>query len=73
MLRVEPSQQERLVEITHNLADRIDEARANGWLGEVQGLQASLEAARTKLTSLDKLARNNSVGKVKIGMPVIHR
>jgi hypothetical protein len=49
MLRVEPSQQARLVEITRNLADRVDEARANGWLGEVQGLQISLEAARTKL------------------------
>ncbi|HEV7976060.1 hypothetical protein [Amycolatopsis sp.] len=28
---------------------RITEARANGWLGEVQGLQISQEAARTKL------------------------
>jgi hypothetical protein len=73
MLRVEPSQQARLVEITHNLANRIDEARANGWLGEVQGLQVSLAAARTKLTSLDRLARNNGIGKVNIGMPVIRR
>jgi hypothetical protein len=29
MLRVEPRQRARLVEITRNLADRIDEARAN--------------------------------------------
>lgn len=71
MLRVEPSQQARLVEITRNLADRVDEARANRWLGEVQGLQVSLEAARAKLTSLDRLARNNSIGTVNIGMPII--
>lgn len=73
MLRVEPSRQARLVEITRNLADRVDEARANGWLGEVRGLQVSLEAARTKLTSLDRLTRNNSIGTVNIGMPIIRR
>lgn len=42
-----------------------------GRLGEVQGLQVSLEAARTKLTSLDRLARNNSIGTVNVGMPII--
>jgi hypothetical protein len=36
------------------LSDRIDEARANGWFGEVQGLQISLDAARPKLVSLDR-------------------
>ncbi|MGH3757195.1 tyrosine-type recombinase/integrase [Actinophytocola sp.] len=74
MLRVSPAQRARLVEIAHNLADRINEARANGWLGEVQGLQVSLEAARKKLASLDRLARNHAVaGPVEIGMPAIGR
>jgi hypothetical protein len=41
MLRADPAQRRRLEEIIRNLTDRIDEARANGWLGEVQGLQAA--------------------------------
>jgi hypothetical protein len=72
MLRVDPRQRARLLDIARNLTDRIAEARANGWLGEVQGLQASLEAARVKLASLDRLARNRTVaGPVDIGMPVV--
>jgi hypothetical protein len=69
MLRVDPAQRRRLEEITRNLTDRIDEARANGWLGEVQGLQISVEAARSKLASLDRLARNRSRTSVNLGMP----
>lgn len=37
MLRLDPHQRPRLVEIIRNLAERITEARMNGWLGEVQG------------------------------------
>lgn len=71
--RVELRQRARLVEIARNLADRIDEARANGWLGEVRGLQVSFEAARKKLVSLDRLARNNNrIGTVNLGMPIIN-
>lgn len=60
MLRVDPQQRRRLEEIIRNLGDRIEEARANGWLGEVQGLQISLEAARNKLASLDRLNRTRN-------------
>jgi len=44
-----PNQRSRLIEIVRNLADRIEEARSNVWLGEVQGLRTSLEAARFAL------------------------
>ncbi len=71
MLRVDPQQRRRLEEIVRNLGDRIEEARANGWLGEVQGLQISLEAARTKLASLDRLARTRNRTSVTLGMPII--
>ncbi|NKQ55633.1 hypothetical protein HFP15_22375 [Amycolatopsis sp. K13G38] len=62
MLRIEPRQRALLVEIARNLTDRM-------------GLKVSLEAARTKLVSLDRLVRNHTVGGlVDIGMPVIsHR
>ena len=72
MLRVSPQQRPRLIEITHNLRERITEARMNGWLGEVQGLEVSLEAAKRKLASLDKtIERSHSTGPTNLGMPAI--
>jgi hypothetical protein len=63
MLRVSPQQRPRLIEIIRNLGERISEARMNGWLGEVQGLEVSLEAAKRKLVSLDRsLERNRNNG-----------
>jgi integrase len=60
MLRPDPAARGRLTEIIANLTDRIAEARVNGWAGEADGLQASLTAARAKLSSLDKTARSTS-------------
>jgi hypothetical protein len=72
MLCVSPSQQGRLVEIARNLPTGINEARANGWLGEVQGFQVNLDAAGKKLASLERLARNNAAtGPINIGMPIL--
>lgn len=72
MLRVSPSQRPRLLEIIRNLADRITEARANGWLGEVQGLEASLTKAKEKLASLDRAQkRGRHNGPVNLGLPII--
>ncbi len=70
MLRVDSNQRNRLIEIIRNLADRIDEARANGWLGEVQGLQISLDAARAKLLSLDRTSRAGA-SITQLGIPMI--
>jgi integrase len=71
MLRVDPKQRARLVEITQNLQDRITEARMNGWLGEVQGLQTSLQAARGKLTSLERSLKDTRTGTTDLGMPLL--
>jgi hypothetical protein len=71
MLRVSTTQRSRLAEIVRNLGDRIDEANANGWLGEVQGLQVSVDHARRKLVSLDRLARNSPQTPVHLGVPII--
>jgi integrase len=54
MLRIDPKQRQRIVEIIANLTDRIREAELNGWLGEVAGLRTSRDAAAKKLTSLDR-------------------
>jgi integrase len=69
MLRPDPAARGRLTEIIRNLADRIAEARINGWLGEVEGLQVSLTAARAKLAALDRTARNTAPGTADLGMP----
>ena len=45
-LRVDPQQRSRILEIRDNLLARIDEARREGWLGEAEGLNVSLAAAR---------------------------
>lgn len=75
MLRVSPRQRPRLIEIIRNLDDRITEARMNGWLGEVQGLQVNLTKAKEKLASLDRSidrARNTGrSGPTDLGMPII--
>lgn len=68
-LRVDPRQRPRLIEIIANLTQRIDEARSNGWLGEVHGLTTSVEAAKRKLASVDRAARTSPAGPINIGIP----
>jgi integrase len=74
MLRVSPRQRQRLAEIIRNLTERVAEARANGWLGEVQGLQVSLAKAKEKLASLDRTldrSPGRPAGPTDLGMPII--
>jgi hypothetical protein len=71
MLRVDPQQRPRLIAIIRNLGDRITEARMNGWLGEVEGLPVSLDAARAKLTSLDRATSAPTTSVTSLGIPVI--
>jgi hypothetical protein len=67
LLRPDPAQRARLAQIRDNLVDRIAEAHHEGWLGEVDGLNVSLTAARSKLTQLDDIATRRR--DVNIGMP----
>lgn len=61
----------RLVEIIANLRDRIQEAKANGWLGELTGLETSLNEASRKLVSLDRARDRQPTGPVDLGIPTI--
>jgi site-specific recombinase XerD len=70
-LRLDRTARPRLVAIIANLRDRINEARMNGWLGEAQGLQISIDAAAAKLASLDRLRDRPTPGPVALGIPVI--
>lgn len=71
MLRVDPRQKSRLAEIIRNLNDRVREARANGWLGEVEGLQVSLTAAKKKFASVEQTVRTHQSPITELGMPII--
>jgi hypothetical protein len=70
VLQLDPQQRPRLIEIIRNLHERITEARANGWLGEVEGLQVSLNAAMAKLTSLNRTSTDVRRQLVDLGMPL---
>jgi hypothetical protein len=49
MLRPNPAQQHRLVEIIAILHERLTEARDRGWHGEIERLEVSLAGAERKL------------------------
>ncbi|WP_335985793.1 tyrosine-type recombinase/integrase [Glycomyces sp. MUSA5-2] len=72
MLRVDPRAKGRLQEIIANLTERIEEARANGWLGEIEGLKTSQTAAISKLASLNRAERNKP-GRTELGLPSTRR
>lgn len=69
MLWPDPAQRSRLVDIRDNLQARIAEAQREAWLGEIEGLQVSLDGAQSKLNDIDRRADNRSV--VALGMPAI--
>ncbi|WP_308130249.1 hypothetical protein [Kitasatospora aureofaciens] len=68
LLRVDPAQRLRLVDIRDNLIARIAEAQREGWAGEAEGLKVSLAAANAKLAQVDgTIARRDTA--VGLGMP----
>jgi hypothetical protein len=54
LLRPDPAQMHRLQEILENLHARLDEARDQGWLGEVEGLQITIASAEEKLAAMQR-------------------
>jgi hypothetical protein len=67
LLRPDPAQRQRIVEIRDNLLARIAEAQHEGWLGEVDGLKVSLTGAAQKLAELDHRSRQATT--VNLGLP----
>jgi hypothetical protein len=61
MLRPDPAQASRLTEIINNLTARLTEAHHQGWLGEVEGIETSLDAARNKLTAMQRTTRPHPI------------
>jgi Phage integrase family len=67
LLRPDPAQRRRLIEVRDNLIARIAEARRESWLGEVDGLQISLAGARQKLEQLEQITTRST--RVHLSMP----
>jgi hypothetical protein len=63
LLRPDPAQRDRIVQIRDNLLDRIAEAEREGWRGEVEGLKVSLAGAEQKLAQVDERST------VDLGLP----
>ena len=72
LLRIDPAQRPRLIIIRDSLSARITEAREQGWLGELEGLQVSLATVTDKFRALDAgLSRQPSM--TDLGMPAFTR
>jgi hypothetical protein len=69
LLRVDPAQIPGLEEIHASLGDRLQEAREQGWLGEVAAIETTLAAAAQKLKAMRKLATRSTT--TVLGMPEI--
>ncbi|MFI0479386.1 hypothetical protein [Actinomadura sp. 9N215] len=68
LLRPDPTQRARLEEIRDNLEARIIEAKREGWLGEVEGLQVSYSSVKDKLTQIDATLQRRATA-TELGMP----
>ena len=68
LLRPDPAERPRLTQIRDNLIERITEAQARQWLGEVEGLKVSLAGAQAKLAQMDQIAARRATA-VNLGIP----
>ncbi|MGW6831842.1 integrase [Streptomyces sp. NPDC054949] len=67
LLLVDPAQMPRLQEIHANLIDRLQEAKDQGWLGEVAAIETTMAAAAQKLEAMRERAAQPST--VRLDMP----
>ena len=68
LLRPDPAQRPRLEEIRDNLEARIIEAKREGWLGEIEGLQVSYSGVKDKLAQIDATVQRPTAA-TDLGIP----
>lgn len=68
ILLVDPKMLPRLEELEADLLDRRARAEAEGWLGELEGIDLTLTFLRDKREQAQRLARN---APVNLGLPII--
>ena len=69
LLRVDPAQMPRLEGIHANLVDRLQEAKEQGWLGEVAAIETTIAAADQKLVTMRTQIAQRAT--TNLGMPSI--
>ncbi|MFJ9914713.1 tyrosine-type recombinase/integrase [Actinacidiphila glaucinigra] len=67
MLRVDPKMLDRLAEIETDLIARRERAQAENWLGEIEGIDLTLDFLHGKR---DEALRLSRTGPVSLGMPI---
>ncbi|RLU76976.1 hypothetical protein CTZ27_38440 [Streptomyces griseocarneus] len=70
VLIVDFSELSRLIEIRDNLTDRIAEAEREGWIGDVEQLGVSRDAAQEKIAQLEA-RRERKESPVFLGIPTL--
>jgi molecular chaperone GrpE (heat shock protein) len=68
MLHVEPQMLPRLDEIEADLKARQDRAESEGWRGEIEGIEVTLDHLRSKR---DRVQRIGPTRAVTLPMPVV--
>jgi integrase len=71
VLRPDPKQMPRLIEIIENLHARLEEATQQGWFGEIEGIQVSLTGAQQKLEQMRRIQASPDHQKVLLGLPTL--
>lgn len=66
MLRIDPKMLDRLTEIESDLLQRRARAEAEGWLGEIEGINLTLTFLEGKRSEAQRLGR---LPAVNMGMP----
>jgi hypothetical protein len=70
MLRINPAMLPRLTELETDLQERRGRASAEGWLGEIEGIDLTLRLLREKQAAAERIrATSGTSGVVDLGMP----
>jgi phosphoenolpyruvate carboxylase len=70
-LQVEPTQSGRLAEIESDLTERIDTAREQSWLGDLEQLQLTLNHLHDKQDQVKRLLGNLSMPPLITAAPTL--
>jgi hypothetical protein len=63
MLRMDPRQLPRLIQIEENTHTLLTEARQQGWDGEVQGLEETLQHIGEKKAQVDRMTAHQDASR----------
>lgn len=70
MLQIDPEMLNRLAEIEADLHLRRERAEAEGWLGEIEGIDLTLIFLRDKRAEAHRIEQR---GPVDVGIPALRR